>query len=544
MLASRLLPLLVALGACGGYLALELYYLEGELGFPLDDSFIHLQFARHLGAGEGLAYNAGERVAGSTAPLWTALLSLAFLLPGSPLAWAKLLGAMAHLATVDATWRLGRELGLGSPLSGLAAAFVAGTSWLVWGALSGMEIPLFTALSLWGMALHVRERRTPERPPLSLGILALAVLARPEGALLLALAVADRLLVLGRAGGELVVVSPRWRELSAGIGLASLAVTPVLLFYTYLGGSPLPTTYATKAGYTVPGAPRIAFLGTVVELFLQAQPAVTLLAAGGAVLLVGRLGGPRDRGLLPLLWVIALPLAYGVLSARQASPLLGNFGRYLFPLFPVVVLLGVLALELAGREVPRRLRCRSLRVAWAFWLVGLLALPTLAALVNGSGRYLQSVLNVEDGNGAMARWLAPRLPPEATLAVNDIGVFKYRLPNRVLDLAGIVTPEIHQHAQRSIEETGSPHRGFREILEIHRPDYMVVFPHWFSRVVGFAEVTPVVALRIPDNITLGEDEIVLYATPWTRHALRQVDGDPLAAGSAATSDAPGSEALE
>ena len=67
-----LLP--AAAAACLVYLAAELF-LVGRLGFPLDDSWIHLQFAKHLAAGNGLSYSAGERVTGSTAPLWTALLT-------------------------------------------------------------------------------------------------------------------------------------------------------------------------------------------------------------------------------------------------------------------------------------------------------------------------------------------------------------------------------------------------------------------------------------------------------------------------------------
>ena len=43
---------------------------------------------------------------------------------------------------------------------------------------------------------------------------------------------------------------------------------------------------------------------------------------------------------------------------------------------------------------------------------------------------------------AIARWLAARVPPDAVLAVNDIGAIKYLLPNRIVDLASIATPEI------------------------------------------------------------------------------------------------------
>src|SRR5688500_8717677 len=86
---------------CGlGYLAVEAYLVGGRLGFPLDDSWIHLQFARSLAAGEGLAYNPGEQVAGSTSPLWSALLSLLFLLPGDVVVWSKLLGLALTVAGV------------------------------------------------------------------------------------------------------------------------------------------------------------------------------------------------------------------------------------------------------------------------------------------------------------------------------------------------------------------------------------------------------------------------------------------------------------
>ncbi|MEY4069684.1 MAG: hypothetical protein RL721_298, partial [Candidatus Eisenbacteria bacterium] len=50
------------------------------LAWPLrdyltDDTFIHLQYARHLAGGEGFVFNAGERVYGSTSPLWVLLLA-------------------------------------------------------------------------------------------------------------------------------------------------------------------------------------------------------------------------------------------------------------------------------------------------------------------------------------------------------------------------------------------------------------------------------------------------------------------------------------
>src|SRR6188508_1482835 len=118
-----------AVVACLVYLGAELF-LVGGLGFPLDDSWIHLQFARNLAAGRGLSYNPGELVTGSTAPLWTALLALLLPLPGSVVVWTKLLGVLLYLGGIDAVWRLARELGLGRGLAALAAGLTLATSWL------------------------------------------------------------------------------------------------------------------------------------------------------------------------------------------------------------------------------------------------------------------------------------------------------------------------------------------------------------------------------------------------------------------------------
>jgi len=509
--------LALAMLPCLGYLGAELYMLDGRIGLPLDDSWIHLQFARNLAAGAGLAYNVGERVAGSTAPLWTALLSLGFLLPSAAMTWAKVLGVFFHLVAVAGTWRLARELDVGPALATLAAALAATTSALVWGALSGMEVPLFTALSLWGLVLHARERGDSRRVPLSLAVLGLAALARPEGLLLVAAAVADRAFVIDRASDRLRVIAPSWRQVLLGLALAALALVPVLLVYQAIAGSPLPTTFDTKAGYSRPGLPRVRYLFEVAGVLAAAQPVATLLAPAGVLALLSRLGGPRDRGLLPALWAAGLPLAYGVLSGSGRG-ILGNFGRYFYPILPVVIVLAVLGGETLLRELPRRIAVGGRDVRWPVGLVALLVLPGLGALVAGAGRYAHNVRDIEDGDVRLARVLALRLPPEATLAVDDIGALKFFLPNRIVDLAGIVTPEVHAYARRSAVATGSYCPGVLEFVRAARPDYLAIFPRHHA-CMSDEEFPPLLRLEVPDNITLGEGTIVVHSAPWTRFPL-------------------------
>jgi hypothetical protein len=124
----------------------------------------------------------------------------------------------------------------------------------------------------------------------------------------------------------------------------------------------------------------------------------------------------------------------------------------------------------------------------------------------------------------MALWLAPRLDPRAVLAVNDIGALKYLLPNRVVDLVGIASPELRREVGRATAAGVPWEAAMLAAIESRRPDYLVIFPTWFPAVARDPRFPPVHRLAVPNNITMGGDEIVVYATPWTRYPLVEPAG--------------------
>ena len=63
------------------------------VGFPLDDSWIHQTYARNLALNGEWAFRTGIPSAGSTSPLWSALLAIGFLLNLSPYIWTFFLGS-------------------------------------------------------------------------------------------------------------------------------------------------------------------------------------------------------------------------------------------------------------------------------------------------------------------------------------------------------------------------------------------------------------------------------------------------------------------
>ena len=346
-------------------------------------------------------------------------------------------------------------------------------------------------------------------------MLALGFLARPEAVLLILAAVVDRFLHFRfDEDGSLSWIRPEMRSLAVGLVLAILIAGPVLMFNIQVTGSPLPTTFGAKSGGVARTLPEMGYLYTVLGIFFQAQPWMTLLAGGGVLVLLFRLGTQDDRGLLPAMWLLGLPMAYGLIDPPGPFNLVGNFGRYYFPLFPILVISGVLAVQtLAMRGEPEARTGGVVRVLRIVLLL-VLVLPTFAELVQGAGRYGQSVANVHDSDVRAALWLADRLPPQAVLGVGDIGAIKYLLPNPVVDLAGIVNPEIKVW-------------GAERFLDHYRPDYLVIFPNWLARLFEDVSAFEVVhQFPIEDNITMAGDVLVVYSTPWTRYRLSEpANGD-------------------
>ena len=118
-----------------------------------------------------------------------------------------------------------------------------------------------------------------------------------------------------------------------------------------------------------------------------------------------------------------------------------------------------------------------------------------------------------------ARWLAPRLPAAAVLAVNDIGAFKYLLPNRIVDLAGIANPGAPARGAAARGARASPGSGrWLAAVARRRPDYVAIFPAWLPAFAVDGRVR-LLRLRVAGNNTMGGDEVGL------RHALDALPAD-------------------
>ncbi|HXF58265.1 MAG TPA: hypothetical protein VN539_00400, partial [Candidatus Saccharimonadales bacterium] len=128
-------------------------------GFPLDDSWIHAVFARNVASGQGFSFNPGERVAGSTAPLYTLLLALLYKITGEFVWTEKILGVLCQAASAVLIFLTMLAWDPKARVRAfLAAAIVALSPPLLWAALSGMEIPVYLLLVCLGLYFRAKDR--------------------------------------------------------------------------------------------------------------------------------------------------------------------------------------------------------------------------------------------------------------------------------------------------------------------------------------------------------------------------------------------------
>jgi arabinofuranosyltransferase len=437
--------ILLALLGTTGYVAYG--YSQGLLGFPLDDAWIHQTYARNLAETGQLAYLPGQPSAGSTSPAWSFLLSVAYLVGLDYRLWAYLLGGFSLAATAWLAYRLSLRFSPSRSRAALLAGLFCAVEWhLVWAAASGMETVLFAALSLAMLEYffsRIAARQSPQDPAslqkeqaivsaVGIGLLGgVLTLTRPEGLALTGLVILA-LVLFPRASGRSEV---KGRLLETAISLVALGVllAPYLAFNLRTSGSIFPNTFYAK---------QIEYQSQIewslpVRFWWVLRPTLV----GGQVLLIPgflyvayRLVRRQDwTALLPLVWWLAYISAYAL-----RLPVSYQHGRYVIPTIPLLIIYGTwgTALLLQPRSPHLWLRVLSRAVPLA------IALLTLFFWARGAQAYRDDVGVIEGEMVATARWLNEHTAPGDLLAVHDIGAVGYLTDRPLLDLAGLITPEV------------------------------------------------------------------------------------------------------
>ncbi|NIM95714.1 MAG: hypothetical protein GTO18_18595 [Anaerolineales bacterium] len=444
-----LLLTVLLVGSVGGYLIFS--QQTHGLGYPLDDAWIHQTYARNLLEYREWSFVPDHPSAGSTSPLWTIFLAVGPVVGLNQQLWTYLAGGLVLLllAVVCMQWFADRF-----PEGGRwkwAIGLIVILEWhLTWASVSGMEtlaFALLVAVVLWQIT---RKLWSPFWIGLLIGV---GVWIRPGGLSLIVPVVAAIFTQEKR----------RWVSyfVKACIGII-LGIAPYLLFNYWLTGSLWPNTfYAKQAEYAVHREKSIIL--RYLDQFLQPLIGASVLLLPGWVLTTLRDLRKRDlTRLTPFIWVIVF---LGTYAFRL--PVIYQHGRYAMPVIPVILVLGFEGLV---RWIDLNSSMALKRIISRFWLLSTFVI-LLAYWLIGARSYAQDVAIIETEMVAAANWIAVETEEDAVIAAHDIGALGFYGKREILDLAGLVSPEVIPIIRDE--------DALQFFLNEHGADYLMTFPDWY-----------------------------------------------------------------
>ncbi|WP_437943840.1 hypothetical protein WMF27_04215 [Sorangium sp. So ce281] len=562
-LAARALPYAPALavsGALGALCVRAILAQAGRPALPLDDAFIHMQYARRLAEGGFFSFVAGDGYSsGATSLLWPVLLAPFHALGLRDLSlvyavWA--LGLVFHAALAVETARLARPLAGPAAAAG-AGAMCAGFAAFAWFAWSGMETVAFawilTRTARLAAALcepappdPASDSAAPAQPPgapaqppnasiaRSLAVCGfVAPLLRPEGALASLLAAIALALSASRAVPPALLPAPPlsapspsrsgalWPSARSAGRLLALApllgplVVPALNLL--LAGHPTSSTTSVKwlignPNYDGPTL-RAALLDNVRLLVTDVidggqWTAVFLPEGSAAVIALGAVAlavAAHRRG-RPAHAAIVGALALGALLPCTYLSFLWNRVRYVWPFAPAwIVMAACLARELG--DAAQRLR-PSLHYVTPL-LAGAFAGALAARLPWAIGDLANSARAIDRQQVWLGRWAAQHLPEDARIGVNDTGALAYFSGRRTFDVVGLTT---EGEARYWVAGAGSRFEHYEKLPPERRATHFIVYPHWMAcpPVLGRA----LVDATVEDQSILGGTTMIAYEARW------------------------------
>ena len=480
---------------------------RGYFPAPLDDVYIHFDFARSLGQGHPFEWIPGQGYSsGETSPLYALILAVGWIFGFR----GRALGIWAAIVAIMSVASLLRTI------RGLVRPCPAWLAWLLsllplsigiidWALFSGMEMAVFVAVlgrSLVALARARAPRARPTREALQwrLGAWGAAlVLLRPEAAIIVAVFAIAAARGAGRRSGLAALV-----RASLPGAFATLAV---------LGSNLVATGDARSAGAQLKLLSSNPYLSDVERARVFAENLVTfwIKVVRGELAVV-----PALLAVMPLLAVLGLVrrehrVVAGASLVSAIGWLLlvswnGNAPHHNFRYYtPALVLLCVpAALGIAG--LARRGRLAA-AVAVATLAIG-------APKVPGQIRHFRSACaNIRDQQIEVGERLA-RLPEDATILLGDAGAIPYVSGRAALDALGLGGYRSIPFARAAVHGEAATIELIERLHPSARPTHFALYPNWFGALTSRFGVE-IDRVTIEGNVICGSPTKAIYRADWS-----------------------------
>lgn len=410
-------------------------------GFFSDDAFIIHVYARNIAEKGDFAFNLGKPTLAVTCPLWVLLLSLvAPLAPNLPVL-ASTLGCLSASITILLMFFLMRRLGMSCGPSLCGSLLMAFDCWMLEWAGTGMETPfavlLVTAFlyALWG------ARPGAARAIMLGGFSTLAWLVRPECGLLVLIAFAVVLIENGK----------RKKHCFTFLAPVLAIAMPWLVFAYTTFGKVTPNSLGMKlAGLHQPsGMIKAAFKIAGILAPSHALSVVVIL-----MFIVWCLANKRYellRKFAPALVFAGLLLAFYVINIYPIV------SRYLLLLAPVWTASALVFLSTLLQQSRGSLK----RWGVITYCVVFVLFNTFFFFFYIAPSCKMITIGMQTAYRDIGEWLNENTSSDARVALHDVGIIGYYARREIIDLYGLVTPEVK--GQERIQ-----------LLKREKPEYAVL----------------------------------------------------------------------
>ncbi len=484
---------------------------RGWFPAPLDDVYIHFDFARSLGQGHPFEWIAGQGYSsGETSPLYAVILALGWVFGfrGRMLGvWAAIVAVLGVASLLRTIRRLVRPCPAWLAWSIALVPLSIGV--LDWALFSGMEVAVFAAAL--GRALEALARTRANRFGSSTreslqwrlgGWGAALVLLRPEAAVLVGVFAIAAARGAGRRSGLAVLL-----RASLPGALATVAV---------LGSNLAATGDARSAGAQLKLLSSNPYLSEVDRARVFAENLVTfwVKVVRGELAVV-----PALVVLLPILAVIGLvrreyrAVAGACIVSALGWILLvswnGNAPHHNFRYYAPALILVSTAAALGAATLARARRGRFIGALVAFG-----AIATAAPKIPAQVRHFRAAsANIRDQHIEVGERIA-RLPADSKILLGDAGAIPYVSSRTAVDALGLGGYRRVPFARAAVHGEAATIELIERLDPQDRPTHFALYPNWFATLTSRFGVE-IDRVTIEGNVICGSPTKVIYRADWS-----------------------------
>lgn len=421
---------------------LTFYYLNfaktqnNGFGFPLDDPWIHLTFAKNLVDYHSFSYFKNEMAtAGSTSPIYTLLLAAGFFVTQNEMVLSYVLGIAFLILSCLAFYKLSSyEFDKENYYALIFTGIFLIDKWLNFISLSGMETTMFIFILL-ATAYFYKKRKVV---PFAI-FLGLIMWGRPDGVTFIGALVIDYLLARYFAKTDKSITLFDKKELIK-IGIISGAIVLVYFGMNFtLSGSIMPNTYTAKIVY---------YSAKSKEFFMKVEVWQYFTSGAYGILMVGFIFSvlkmfydlskkKYNQNIIYIIFALALVFVYW-----YKMPYAHRFGRYMMPIIPFFILVSGIGFRDLVKLLGNYFKSRNFVIGLYLIISVIIFIYAVKGYYENKEQYAIECKYINDRQVAAALWIKNNTAEGDIIATHDVGAIGFYCGRKIVDVAGLVTPEL------------------------------------------------------------------------------------------------------